>query len=231
MRSFCAALAWRLHTGARRRQVQLRDVLTPRAFVPHSHRTLCTARISTWPRVVRTARMRTWPRVGRPAVAQVGGHSVRRVHSRRARRSARLARWFSARTGRAHCTCPGDHGAGRIPRSDGRHAHLPRRPANVSDVGMPTFRARPRPTCACTTCPAITATRASRAHGRWRPPGRWRRGRSGPVVRWWSGGVFQGQIEDVGDAEVLFHVIVPGSTWRRYCDTSLYHRAVSCLCD
>ena len=143
--------------------------------------------------------MRTWPRVGRPAVARVGGHSVRRVHSRRARRSARLARWFSARTGRAHCTCPGDHGAGRIPRSDGRHAHLPRRPANVSDVGMPTYRARPRPTCACTTCPAITATRASRAHGRWRPPGRWRRGRSGPVVRWWSGRVIQGQIEDVVD--------------------------------
>ena len=39
----------------------------------HSHRTLCTARISTWPRVVRTARMRTWPRVGRPADTQFDG--------------------------------------------------------------------------------------------------------------------------------------------------------------
>jgi len=100
---------------------------------------------------MRTARMRTWPRVGRPAVAQVGGHSVRRVHSRRARRSARLARWFSARTGRAHCTCPGDHGAGRIPRPP--------------TAGMPTCRAA-QPTSVMWACRPTAPGRARHAHAR-----------------------------------------------------------------
>ena len=41
--------------------------------------------------------------------------------------------------------------------------------APPSHVGMPTHRARLRPICACTTCPAITATRPNRARTA-RPP-------------------------------------------------------------
>ena len=85
------------------------------------------------------------------AVAQVGGHSVRRVHSRRARRPARLARWFSARTGRAHCTCPGDHGAGRMPRPP--------------TAGMPTCRAA-QPTSVMWACRPTAPGRARHAHAR-----------------------------------------------------------------
>ena len=168
------------------------------------------------------------PRACAPGLASAG---------RRSRRSADTQ--FDGCTAGGRAGQPGWQGGSQL----GQAVHTAHVRAITGQVGfrgptagMPTCRAA-QPTSVMWACRPSAPGRARHAHARpvLRSPRHVRAERDldgGGVdaVDRWSGGLFQGQIEDVGGAEVLFHVIVPGSTWRRYCDTSLYHRAGSCLC-